>query len=133
MKKRGIEIHTVLNSKGMIKISQNKLIQVLMNVLNNADDAVSDIEKGAIIIETSVIIKDKPYISLAIHDNGVGISPDNIQRIFEPFFTTKKGEGTGLGLSISYSIIKSYNGEIEVLSEQGRGTEFRIFFPEYSE
>ena len=63
-------------------------------------------------------------------DNGCGIAPANLKRIFDPFFTTKPiGRGTGLGLSLSYGIVKKHGGSIEVDSEPGRGTTFRIVLP----
>jgi len=97
-----------------------------MNILNNADEAIDDKSRGEILLSTARIEKDGPCVAITIRDNGPGISPDDLHRIFEPFFTTKKSEGTGLGLSISYSIVKSYDGEIEVRSDT-QGSEFVIF------
>ena len=63
-------------------------------------------------------------------DTGKGISPENLTHIFEPFFTTKKvGKGTGLGLSLTYGIIEKHHGRIDVESEEGVGTRFRIWLP----
>ncbi len=133
LKKKGIEIDTCLSAgKTFIHISKNRLIQVLMNILSNADDAIGNKRHGRVIIDTKRVDKDGSYIQISIRDNGVGISTQDINRIFEPFYTTKKSEGTGLGLSISYSIIKNYNGEIEVISEVNKGTEFIIYFPEHT-
>jgi C4-dicarboxylate-specific signal transduction histidine kinase len=131
MKKKGIDVRLKLNaSKSLIKMPKNRLIQVLMNVLTNADDAIKDKKNGIIRLETRRIEKDSPYITISVKDNGIGIPEENLHKIFEPFFTTKKREGTGLGLSISYSIIKSYNGEIEVTSKPDDGAEFIIYFKE---
>jgi two-component system cell cycle sensor histidine kinase/response regulator CckA len=71
-----------------------------------------------------------PYVVLSVKDTGTGIPPEIINRIFDPFFTTKDpGKGTGLGLATVLSIVKSHSGFIDVSSEVGKGTEFRIFFP----
>lgn len=132
LKKKGIELDMYLSAgKSFIHISKSRLIQVLMNIISNADDAIGNKKYGKVIIETKRIDKDGPYVQISIRDNGVGISSQEINRIFEPFYTTKKSEGTGLGLSISYSIIKNYNGEIEVMSEVKKGAEFIIYFPEH--
>jgi signal transduction histidine kinase len=69
-------------------------------------------------------------IWVEIADDGCGIPPENMKRIFDPFFTTKPiGQGTGLGLSLSYGIVQKHNGRIEVTSEAGKGTCFRITLP----
>lgn len=129
--KKGIEITLNLRAPNhYIEIPKSRIIQVLMNLLSNAEDAVSSIENPNIIIDTSVIEeKCRSCLCIKICDNGMGISQETQQLIFEPFFTTKKGEGTGLGLSISYSIIQSYNGSISVESVPGQGTAFKILFP----
>ncbi len=67
---------------------------------------------------------------MEVQDTGRGIKPENLTRIFEPFFTTKPvGQGTGLGLSLSYGIVKKHDGQIEVKSELGKGTTFRVILP----
>ncbi len=130
MKKKGITIKTALGSDNKsARISKNRLLQVLMNLINNADDALAGKEGGVLEIATGLAEKQGPKISIIVRDNGIGIEEDNLSRIFEPFYTTKKAEGTGLGLSISYSIIKNCNGEIEVKSEKGSGTEFVVYLP----
>jgi signal transduction histidine kinase len=69
-------------------------------------------------------------IEIAVADTGRGIAPEHIERIFDPFFTTKPvGEGTGLGLSISHEIVRRHGGRIDVASEPGQGTEFRVHLP----
>lgn len=102
-----------------------QLSQVFMNILINAAHAVE--QKGEIDIKTWT---DNKIIYIKISDNGCGIPEDTIGRIFEPFFTTKEvGKGTGLGLSVSYEIVKKHNGDIRVISEPGKGTEFLISIP----
>jgi signal transduction histidine kinase len=130
IKKSGITVRTDLNAGSRYaRISKNRLLQVLMNLINNADDALSDREGGILEIETKVAEKNGARIAISIRDNGIGIEEENLPRIFEPFYTTKKAEGTGLGLSISYSIIKSCDGEIEVKSTKGLGSEFVVYLP----
>ncbi|MEN8121502.1 MAG: tetratricopeptide repeat protein [Bacteroidota bacterium] len=108
-----------------IECLPGKLNQALLNVLNNAIDAIE--VKGNIKISTK---KVKNYIFVAIKDNGIGISSDLKERIFEPFYTSKDvGKGVGLGLSITYGIIKDHDGEINVESDLGNGTEFTIKLP----
>ena len=96
-----------------------------MNLLVNASQALES--QGTIKIKTWEA-DQAIYVSIA--DNGCGIPREQTVKIFEPFFTTKEiGKGTGLGLSISYDIIKKHKGEIEVNSEVGKGTEFKIRLP----
>jgi signal transduction histidine kinase len=99
--------------------------QVLMNILSNAIQAIPT--EGSIFIKTW---QDKELVKISIRDTGAGMSEEVRKKIFDPFFTTKEvGKGTGLGLSISYGIIQKHNGEIEVFSTPGKGTEFIISIP----
>ena len=103
----------------------SQLNQVFMNLLINAAHAIK--EKGDITIRTGLGGED---VWVEIADSGEGIPPDKLNRIFEPFFTTKPvGKGTGLGLSISQNIVKKHQGRIEVQSQVGQGTRFRIILP----
>jgi len=103
----------------------SKLNQVIMNVLTNSIQAIEG--KGEIFIQT---ISSETGIKIIIKDNGKGMTPEVKKHIFEPFFTTKDvGKGTGLGLSISFGIIEQHNGDIDVISEPGKGAEFIISLP----
>lgn len=107
-----------------------KLNQVIMNVLNNAVQAITEqgaAFEGVIRLATHL---DGDQVVLSITDNGPGMADAVRERIFEPFFTTKEvGKGTGLGLSIAYSIIEKHHGSIVVESAVGMGTTFRIELP----
>ncbi len=105
----------------------SQLNQVFLNLLVNAAQAIPENGQGTITVRTSA---DDENVRVEISDTGCGIAPENIKKIFDPFFTTKPiGTGTGLGLSLSYGIIKRHHGRIEVGSEVGRGTTFRITLP----
>jgi len=108
-----------------IKCHPQQLIRVFINVLLNAIQAIE--ENGIIEIVTE---RNENDILVRISDNGIGIPKDILPKIFEPFFTTKEvGSITGLGLSIAQSILKKYDGKIEVKSEIGRGTQVEIYLP----
>lgn len=114
----------------MITASPSEMQQVILNLINNALDALSK-EGGTIRIATRTIERDgKTGVVLKVADDGPGIPEANLIKIFDPFFTTKPvGKGTGLGLSICYGIIRKLGGEITVESEVNKGTTFRIFIP----
>ncbi len=108
-----------------IECFPNKLNQVIMNILTNSIQAIDG--KGEILIQT---VSSDIGIKIIIKDNGKGMTLEVKNHIFEPFFTTKEvGKGTGLGLSISFGIIEQHNGNIDVISESGKGTEFIISLP----
>jgi two-component system NtrC family sensor kinase len=109
-----------------IRMSHTEIQQVLLNLINNALDAMD--KKGGILNIDTYMEEDNMIINVA--DNGPGIPHANLVRIFDPFFTTKPvGKGTGLGLSICYGIIKKMGGEIDVQSMVGKGTTFSIRIP----
>ncbi|WPC68827.1 ATP-binding protein [Rhodoferax ferrireducens] len=102
-----------------------QLNQVFMNLLINASHAIEG--RGTIAIRTG---HDDACVWVEVQDSGRGIQPEHLSRIFEPFFTTKPvGQGTGLGLSLAYGIVKKHDGRIEVKSELGQGTVFRVILP----
>ncbi len=108
-----------------IECIPSQLNQVFMNLLVNASHAIES--SGTITIRTGTL-DDQVWVEVA--DSGNGIAPEHLERIFEPFFTTKPvGKGTGLGLSLSYGIVKKHHGRIEVESEVGKGTTFRVWLP----
>ncbi len=114
--------------------------QVLLNLVVNARDAMPD--GGRLLIETSAVEFDElaasqtpgarvgPFVCLSVSDTGCGIPPDIVTKIFEPFFTTKDvGKGTGLGLSTVFGIAQQHHGWVNVYSEVGHGTTFRVYLP----
>ena len=102
-----------------------QLDQVFLNLLVNAAQAIET--RGKITIRTG---QKGDRVWVEVSDTGKGIPPENIPHLFEPFFTTKPvGQGTGLGLSVSYSIVERHHGEIEVHSEVGKGSTFRVWLP----
>jgi CheY-like chemotaxis protein len=121
-----------------------QLYQVLMNLSINARDAMPNGGTLAIDLNNVNLNEEEaslhlgavpgPYVVISVKDTGTGIAPEMINRIFDPFFTTKEpGKGTGLGLSSVLTIVKSHGGFIDVHSEVGKGTEFKIFLPAQEE
>ncbi|NLL61889.1 MAG: PAS domain S-box protein [Candidatus Atribacteria bacterium] len=106
---------------------QDQIRQVLMNIILNAIQAVDSQGKIVIDLQPSYY-NGKEAVLISIKDNGAGIGEEELSHIFDPFFTTG-GQGTGLGLSIAYNIIEAHQGSIAISSEQGRGTEVKIFIP----
>ncbi len=108
-----------------IECFPSQLNQVFMNLLVNAAHAIED--HGRITVRTG---HDDGHVWVEVEDTGKGIPPEHLKRIFDPFFTTKPvGKGTGLGLSLSYGIVNKHSGRIEVTSEVGRGSTFRVVLP----
>lgn len=138
---KSIQISTdVSQSLWMVSGDSTQLHQVLMNLCVNARDAMPD--GGTLRISAKNLLIDEnyarmnleaevgPYIVITVSDTGAGISREILDRIFEPFFTTKEvGKGTGLGLSTVLGIIKSHGGFINVYSEVGVGTHFKVYLP----
>lgn len=110
-----------------IKGHDHQLKQVMINILDNALEALNDF--GELHIKTEHIRNE---IILKIRDSGLGILDKHLSEIFNPFFTTKPfGEGTGLGLTVAQAIVKQHKGYIRVESKQGYGTTFHLHFPAY--
>jgi len=117
----------------MLMLDTNQIKQVLVNLLNNAIQAMPDGGRLAVttrLVEREIDSSPRPMAAVYVSDSGVGISPENLERIFDPFFTTKEvGQGTGLGLSVSYGIVEKHNGKIEVESVPGMGSTFVVLLP----
>jgi signal transduction histidine kinase len=119
------EVHKDFGTLPMIECMPSQLNQVFLNLLVNAGQAIK--QRGVITIATRSHEHD---VCVSISDDGVGIAPEHLKRIFDPFFTTKPvGKGTGLGLALSYGIVQKHHGRIEVDSEVGKGTQFRVYLP----
>lgn len=123
-----------------VKIDPGQVDQILANLCVNARDAIAGV--GRMTIESGTAVIDEAfcrdhagflpgeYAVLAVSDNGCGMDSETISHLFEPFFTTKElGKGTGLGLATVYGVVKQNNGFINVCSEPGQGTTFRIYLP----
>jgi two-component system, NtrC family, sensor kinase len=106
----------------------SELNQVFLNLIVNAAHAITA-ERGRIVLRTGSDGEART-VWVEVEDNGGGIAKENMHRIFDPFFTTKPiGKGTGLGLSLSYGIVQKHRGTLDVQSELGRGTTFRVTVP----
>ncbi len=125
-----------------VKVDPSQIDQILANLCVNARDAISGM--GKITIETQMVTFDEAYcashegfvpgeyVLMSISDNGCGMDQETLSKIFEPFFTTKGiGQGTGLGLATVYGIVKQNNGFINVYSELGLGTVFKVYLPRH--
>jgi two-component system cell cycle sensor histidine kinase/response regulator CckA len=122
-----------------IEADQSQIEQVIFNLYMNALQAMP--QEGTLTVRTENVAIDKDehkpyrvkagrYVKISVADTGVGMDEETQRRIFDPFFTTRdKGRGTGLGLASVYGIVKNHEGFIDVISSQGRGTRFDVFFP----
>jgi PAS domain S-box-containing protein len=136
-----IELSMFFAKKVLMVIADSSQIeQVLMNLATNARDAMPD--GGRLTIRTNQVELDSEFIMahgygkigsyaiISVEDTGQGMDKETKERLFDPFFTTKEvGKGTGLGLSMVYGIIKQHNGYIDIQSELGKGTTFKIYLP----
>jgi len=121
-----VTVETRLEAATSVEMNRGELQQVLINLVVNAMQAMTD--GGRLILESrDVVADDFEGVTLMVRDTGHGIQPADLSRIFDPFFTTKKQKGTGLGLSISYAIVQRYGGRITVESQPGIGTAFTLW------
>ncbi len=136
----GVSLHFDLKKELFIHGNKTQIHQVLVNLINNAVDAMEG--EGDISIhiasfhltelDASTDLEPGNYVKIDITDTGHGIEQHTLNRIFEPFFTTKEvGKGTGLGLAIAHAIIKDHHGYISAASTVGKGSTFTLYFPEY--
>ncbi|HRZ40001.1 MAG TPA: HAMP domain-containing sensor histidine kinase, partial [Candidatus Omnitrophota bacterium] len=123
-------IHEYEKDALMVRGNEVLLQQVFFNIFSNAVDAIAS--KGVVVTRTARKRTGvKSNIVIEISDTGQGISDEILAKIFDPFFTTKDpGVGTGLGLSTAFMILERYKGTIKVDSEVGKGSTFRLTFPE---
>ena len=116
---------TVAEGMPAIESDRGQLQQVFLNILSNAFAAVEDGGRIDILVKKL----DEGFATVAISDNGHGISPEHLRCVFDPFFSTKGEYGTGLGLSITYGIVEKLGGRIDVTSKVGEGTTFTVHLP----
>ncbi len=127
-----------------VRMDHTQLTQVMLNLIVNAKDAIGEKVGGRIAIGARVVTVDKDmkrqlllgsagkYVRIDVSDNGCGMGKDVLPKIYDPFFSTKQkgtNKGTGLGLSITYNIVKKAEGNIQVFSEEGKGTRFSVLLP----
>jgi PAS domain S-box-containing protein len=126
-----------------VRLDPSQIDQVLANLCVNARDAITGV--GTVTIQTANAVLDEvwcarhaqgvpgEYVMISVSDSGSGMDQDTLDRLFEPFFTTKEeGRGTGLGLATVYGIVRQNNGIIDVASEPGKGSTFRIYLPRHA-
>ncbi|HOU53191.1 MAG TPA: ATP-binding protein [Myxococcota bacterium] len=124
--KQGVDLTVEGPPLPEMRLDVPRMQQVLVNLMVNALDAMPD---GGRLQVHKGVSGDGRSVWVDVADTGSGIRSEDLAHLFEPFFTTKEGKGTGLGLSISWGIVRDHGGQIDVESEPGRGTTFRVFLP----
>ncbi len=133
IQKSGFSVVTRYPDAGIkVKGIKNQLVQVLLHMMANAEEAMPD--KGELRIYVDPLEADgNKFAVITVEDTGIGIPQENLKKVFQPFFTTKGEKSTGLGLMVSYSIIENHGGTIGIKSKPGEGTSFRIVLPAVEE
>ncbi len=133
MRESGFDVMTVVEpNTPMVKATMNQLVQVMLHLISNAEDAMPD--KGKITVSVGRVEKEGEAMArITVTDTGMGIPEENLKKIFQPFFSTKGQKSTGLGLMVTYSIIENMGGVIGIRSRVGEGTEVRILLPTVKE
>jgi PAS domain S-box-containing protein len=130
LKRMNVDIQTRYDPNSRLPCVPTQINQVFLNLLVNAQqalEAAARADGGTITIATKRLADE---MVIEVSDTGCGVAPGDLPRLFDPFFTTKDvGEGTGLGLSIAHNIVRGHGGRIEVESQRGQGTTFRIYLP----
>ena len=139
-----VELITTIDPDLYVVGDKSQLHQVFINLCINARDAMPS--GGRLVIDAEAIesdaadeisrtfLKPGPHVKVMISDTGIGMDAETCRRVFDPFFTTKEqGKGIGLGLAMVYGIVKNHGGHVDVASEQGKGTSFRVYLPQADE
>jgi two-component system cell cycle sensor histidine kinase/response regulator CckA len=133
----GVELHVTPASQPIrVLADASSLEQVVIHLVMNACEAMPH---GGIIALETCLVRNAPagapeglptgtYVCLSVSDTGTGIDPGLVGQIFEPFFTTKD-TASGLGLAVVWGVVKQHEGRVEVISQPGRGTTFRVYLP----
>jgi two-component system sporulation sensor kinase A len=133
LQKNGYTVITSFPEESLkIRGIQNQLVQVLLHLIANAEEAMPD--KGELRVAIGPFRHDSGnFAVVTVEDSGIGISQENLKKVFQPFFSTKGEKSTGLGLMVSYSIVENHGGTIGIKSRPGEGTSFRIILPAVEE
>ena len=124
----GIQLKTELEETTAFEGDPTQLNQVWMNLLSNAIDAVKNSPEKT--LHVRLASTNEATLEVEVRDSGSGIPPNVREKIFDPFYTTKPvGSGTGLGLSLAFTAIRNHGGSIEVETEEGQGSTFRVQLP----
>jgi signal transduction histidine kinase len=125
-KVRRTELKFDIEDRSLVIMDADRIRQVLINLIQNAADAVHSVKKAKISVR---VYTDDEFACVSVHDNGTGISPEIRARIFDPLFTTKGENGLGLGLDICRRIIEAHHGSLMCESEPRKGTQFVVCLP----